>query len=167
MEPLNKLVRQMTDPGKRCQRKNYELAAKRFVKRKTETSVTELKWGCCGLPVEVSNTEGISLCGAVSWDTNVLSAVYVRSTRVKMAVDDEEEEWLESGTSRVSCGLQREDEESQLPRRLRKELNSGEQSECAETRVHQRWKRGTDVEERQDSRVSPKTEWDATDAVRG
>ena len=69
----------------------------------------------------------------------VLPAVYVRSTRVQMAVDDEEEEWLESGTSRVSiCGLQREDEESQLPRRLRKELNSGEQSECAETRGTQR-----------------------------
>ena len=74
------------------------------------------------------------LCGAGSWDTKVLSAVYVRSTRVQMAVDDEEEKRLESGTSRVSiCGLQREDEESQLPRRLRKELNSGEQSECAET----------------------------------
>ena len=108
--------------------------AKRFVKRKTETSVTELKRGWCGPPVEVSNTEGISLCGTVSWDTKVLSAVYVRSTRVKMAVNDEEEEWLESGTSRVSiCVLQRKDEESQLPGRLRKELNSGEKSECAET----------------------------------
>ena len=50
-----------------------------------------------------------------------------------MAVDDEEEERLESGTSRVSCGLQREDEESQLQMRPWKELNSGEQSECAET----------------------------------
>ena len=51
-----------------------------------------------------------------------------------MAVDDEEEEWLESGTSRVSiCGLQREDEERQLQRRPRKELNSGEQSEGAGT----------------------------------
>ena len=66
----------------------------------------------------------------------VLPAIHVRSTRVQMAVDDEEEERLESGTSRVSiCGLQLEDEESQLPRRLQKELSSGEQSECAETRV--------------------------------
>ena len=65
----------------------------------------------------------------------VLPAIHVRSTRVQMAVDDEKEERLESGTSRVSiCGLQREDEESQLQRRPRKELNSGEQSECAETR---------------------------------
>ena len=64
----------------------------------------------------------------------VLPAIHVRSTRVQMAVDDEEEEWLESGTSRISiCGLQREDEERQLQRRSRKELNSGEQSECAET----------------------------------
>ena len=39
---------------------------KRFVKRKTETSVTELKRGCYVSPVEVSNTEGISLCGEVS-----------------------------------------------------------------------------------------------------
>ena len=78
--------------------------AKRFVKRKTETSVIELP------------------------------AIHVRSTRVQMAVVNEEEERLESGTSRVSiCGLQREDEESQLPRRLRRELNFGEQSECAET----------------------------------
>ena len=100
-------------------------------------------------------------------DMKVLSAIYVRSTRVQMAVDDEEEEWLESGTSRVNCGLQREDEERQLQMRPRKEPNSGEQSECAEQGVHQRWKRGTDVEERQGSRVSPKTEWDATGAVRG
>ena len=74
-----------------------------------------------------------------------------------MAVDDEEEEWLESGTSRVSiCGLQREDEESQL--RVKSVQRQG---------LHQGWKRETDVEERQDSRVSPKTEWDATGAVRG
>ena len=32
---------------------------KRFVKRKTETSVTELKRWCCGPPVEVLNTEGV------------------------------------------------------------------------------------------------------------
>ena len=107
--------------------------AKRFVKRKTETSVTELKRWCCGPPVEVSNTEGISIGGTVSWDMKVLPAIHVRSTRVQMAVDDEEEERLESGTSRVSCGLQREDEERQLQMRPRKELNSGEQSECAET----------------------------------
>ena len=103
--------------------------AKRFVKRKTETSVTELKRWCCGPPVEVSNTEGISIGGTVSWDMKVLPAIHVRSTRVQMAVDDEEEERLESGTSRVSiCGLQREDEERQLQSRLRKELFSGEQS---------------------------------------
>ena len=55
----------------------------------------------------------------------VISAVYMSSTTVHMTVDDEEEEWLESGTSRVSiCGLQREDEERQLQRRPRKELNS-------------------------------------------
>ena len=75
------------------------------------------------------------MCVAVSLNMKVLPAVYVRSTRVKMAVDDEEEKWLESGTSRVSiCGLQREDEERQLQRRPLKELNSGEQPECAETR---------------------------------
>ena len=105
------------------------------MKTKTETSVTELKRGCCGPPVEVSNTEGISLRGTVSFDMKVLPAVYVRSTRVQIAVDDEEEEWMESGTFRVSIrGLQREDEERQLQRRLRKELNSVEQSECAEKR---------------------------------
>ena len=98
------------------------------MKRRTETSVTELELGCYVQPVEVS------LCGAVSLDTKVLSAVYLRSTRVQMAVDDEEEEWLESGTSRVSCGLQRDDEERQLQTRPRKEPNSGEQSECADTR---------------------------------
>ena len=79
------------------------------------------------------NTEGISIGGTVSWDMKVLPAIHVRSTRVQMAVDDEEE-WLESGTSRVSiCGLQREDEERQLQMRPRKEPNFGEQSECAET----------------------------------
>ena len=61
--------------------------AKRFVKRRTERSVTELERGCCGLPVEVSNTEGISIGGTVSWDMKVLPAIYVRSTRVLMAVD--------------------------------------------------------------------------------
>ena len=66
--------------------------AKRFVKRKTETSVTELKRWCCGSPVEVSNTEGISIGGTVSWDMKVLPAIHVGSTIVQMAVDDEDEE---------------------------------------------------------------------------
>ena len=113
-------------PGGKVVACESEAGANPFVKRRTESSVTELERGCHVPPVEVSNTEGISLCGAVSWDTKVLPAVHVRSTRVQMAVDDEEEEWLKSVTSRVSCGLQREDEESQLPSRLRKELNSGE-----------------------------------------
>ena len=43
-------------PGEKVVACESEAGANPFVKRWTETSVTELEEGCCGLPVEVSNT---------------------------------------------------------------------------------------------------------------